>query len=161
MRFAAPILILLGSSVFVSDGVGGTFSAGQIEAFEKTIRPLLVERCMDCHGAHKHENGLRLDSREAILRGSDYGKVVVEGNPGASKLVQAVKGLAGVEKMPKKGAVMEFTHYKNMIERPFVVVFDCDVSKTLAVTFVASSPSISTIYELKGIEKDKPFYKWK
>ena len=42
-----------------------------------------------------------------------------------------------------------------------VVVFDCDVSKTLAVTFVASSPSISTIYELKGIEKDKPFYKWK
>ena len=106
MRFAAPILILLGSSVFVSDGVGGTFSAGQIEAFEKTIRPLLVERCMDCHGAHKHENGLRLDSREAILRGSDYGKVVVEGNPGASKLVQAVKGLAGVEKMPKKGAAL-------------------------------------------------------
>ena len=61
---------------------------------------------MDCHGAHKHENGLRLDSREAILRGSDYGKVVVEGNPGASKLIQAVKGLAGVEKMPKKGAAL-------------------------------------------------------
>ncbi len=79
------------------------FTPAQIESFEKTIRPLLVERCHDCHGAHKHENGLRLDSRAAILRGSDYGKVVEAGNPQASKLIHAVRGAAGVEKMPKKG----------------------------------------------------------
>lgn len=79
------------------------FTPAQIEVFETSIRPLLVERCTDCHGAHKHENGLRLDSRAAILRGSDYGKVVEPGNPGASKLMHAVRGQPGVEKMPKKG----------------------------------------------------------
>lgn len=80
------------------------FTPAQIESFEKTIRPLLVERCADCHGAHKHENGLRLDSRAAILRGSDYSKVVEPGNARASKLIQAVRGAEGVERMPKKGA---------------------------------------------------------
>ena len=79
------------------------FTPAQIESFEKTIRPLLVERCTDCHGAHKHENGLRLDSRAAILRGSDYGKVVEAGKPQASKLIHAVRGTNGVEPMPKKG----------------------------------------------------------
>jgi len=85
---------------------GEVFAPEQIEAFEKQVRPLLVERCYDCHGAHRHENGLRLDSRAAILRGSDYGKVVEVGNPAASKLIQAVRGAAGVEKMPKKGAAL-------------------------------------------------------
>ncbi|MBL9133426.1 MAG: PSD1 domain-containing protein, partial [Verrucomicrobiaceae bacterium] len=59
--------------------------------------------CYDCHGAHKHQNGLRLDSRDAVIRGSDYGKVVEPGNPSASKLIKAVKHTAGVEAMPKRG----------------------------------------------------------
>jgi hypothetical protein len=104
MRRVVPFLLLLLSSGLVPDVRGASFSAGQIESFEKTVRPLLVERCFDCHGAHKHENGLRLDSREGILRGSDYGPVVVVENPAGSRLIHAVKGAAGVEKMPKKGA---------------------------------------------------------
>ena len=79
------------------------FPPDQIEFFEKEVRPVLAERCYECHGAHKHQNGLRLDSRAAVLRGSDYGKVVEPGNPSASKLIKAVKHTAGVEAMPKKG----------------------------------------------------------
>ncbi len=93
--------------VSLTQGAGAdVFAPEQIEAFEKQIRPLLVERCYDCHGAHRHENGLRLDSRDAVLRGSDYGKVVEPGNPGASKLIHAVRGAGGAEKMPKKGAAL-------------------------------------------------------
>lgn len=106
MRFYLSLPVCVVSSLLITEGKGESFSPEQIESFEKTIRPLLVERCYDCHGAHKHENGLRLDSREAILRGSDYGKVVEPGNPAASKLIKAVKGEAGVEKMPKKGAAL-------------------------------------------------------
>ena len=106
MRLPPSISVFALSSVLVLEARSESFSPEQIESFEKTIRPLLVERCYDCHGAHKHENGLRLDSREAILRGSDYGKVVLPGNPAGSKLIKAVKGEARVEKMPKKGSAL-------------------------------------------------------
>lgn len=98
-----PVLFVAGLGF---EARGEVFAPEQIESFEKLVRPLLVERCYDCHGAHRHENGLRLDSRAAILRGSDYGKVVEVGNAAGSKLIQAVRGLAGVEKMPKKGAAL-------------------------------------------------------
>lgn len=101
-------VLALGSIVGMAlPAAGETFPAEQIEFFEKNVRPLLTERCHDCHGAHKHENGLRLDSRDALLKGSDYGKVVEPGNPAASKLIRAVKRVPGLEPMPKKGDALK------------------------------------------------------
>lgn len=103
-RFQFPFLVLGGFAVACSSAsAADTFPPDQIEFFEKSVRPVLAERCYDCHGAHKHQNGLRLDSRAAVVRGSDYGKVVEPGNPSASKLIKAVNHAAGVEAMPKKG----------------------------------------------------------
>ena len=95
--------ILLGGSLAVAASAADRFPAEQIEFFEKQIRPVLAENCYNCHGGHRHENGLRVDLRSALLRGSDYGKVVEPGNPGASKLIQAIRHAPGVEAMPKKG----------------------------------------------------------
>lgn len=103
-RFQFPCLVLGGLAVASSCAFAAeTFPPEQIEFFEKNIRPVLAERCYDCHSAHKHQNGLRLDSRAAVVRGSDYGKVVEPGNPSASKLIKAINHVAGVEAMPKKG----------------------------------------------------------
>lgn len=79
-----------------------SFPPEQIEFFEKEIRPVLAENCYDCHGGHKHENGLRVDLRSAFLKGSDYGAVVEPGKPDASKLIKAIRHAPGVEPMPKK-----------------------------------------------------------
>jgi len=38
------------------------------EFFENEIRPLLVEKCSRCHGAEKQSGGLRIDSKETLLR---------------------------------------------------------------------------------------------
>ncbi len=104
LRFQFPSLVLGGLAVACSfASAADTFPPDQIEFFEKNVRPVLAERCYECHGAHKHQNGLRLDSRAAVVRGSDYGKVVEPGNPSASKLIKAVNHAAGVEAMPKKG----------------------------------------------------------
>ena len=70
--------------------------------FEQHVRPVLVERCHSCHGAEKEEFGLRLDSRAAVLAGSDDGEVVVAGNPGESKLIQAIHYDGDIQ-MPPKG----------------------------------------------------------
>ena len=69
------------------------FSPTQIEAFEKNIRPLLIQHCYECHSvdSDKVKGGLLLDSREALLVGGDSGPAIVSGKPQASLLISAVK----------------------------------------------------------------------
>ncbi len=78
-------------------------TAQQIEFFETRVRPLLVESCFDCHTADE-KGGLRLDSRQAILKGGESGPAIVPGDPDASLLMKAVRHAAGVSKMPKIGS---------------------------------------------------------
>jgi hypothetical protein len=73
-----------------------------IEFFEKRVRPLLTDNCHSCHGPQRQKAGLRLDSREAFLKGSSSGAVVQPGHPDTSALVRAVR-YDGDIKMPPKG----------------------------------------------------------
>jgi hypothetical protein len=77
------------------------------EFFEARVRPVLAESCQKCHGPQKQSSGLRLDSREAILRGGDSGPVLVPGKPDDSLLIQAVAQTHGELKMPPKGKLTE------------------------------------------------------
>src|SRR5271163_4519692 len=58
--------------------------AAQEEFFEAKVRPLLTDNCLECHGADKHKGGLRLDVRDAMLKGGETGPAVVPGKPEAS-----------------------------------------------------------------------------
>ena len=64
-----------------------------VKYFETHVRPLLAERCYSCHSqkAKKREGGLRLDNRDAWLKGGDRGAAVVPGDSKASLLIQAVR----------------------------------------------------------------------
>ena len=66
------------------------FSSRQLDFFENRIRPLLVRHCIECHGPAKSENGLRLDSRSAILAGGDSGPAAIPGTPMRSLVIQSV-----------------------------------------------------------------------
>jgi hypothetical protein len=76
-------------------------TAEQIRFFETSVRPLLVERCFKCHGEKKQWGGLRLDSREALLRGGESGASVVPGKPDQSLLIRAIRQVDDDLKMPK------------------------------------------------------------
>ncbi len=89
-------------AVFPCQTAAGEFTPEQLHHFESKVRPLLAENCFSCHGPQKQNNGLRLDSRAAILRGSDYGLVAEAGNAAGSKLIKAINHAEGVEAMPKK-----------------------------------------------------------
>lgn len=69
------------------------FSPEQLEFFEKSIRPLLVEHCYSCHSgqAKRLEGGLRLDSRALILKGGDSGSSIQLKMPHDSLLLEAVR----------------------------------------------------------------------
>ena len=72
--------------------------------FERDVLPLLKDRCFQCHDAHKHPSGLRLDLKAGALRGGDSGKpAVVPGDSGKSELIRRVTTTNGDEAMPRMG----------------------------------------------------------
>src|SRR5438067_9585072 len=52
---------------------------------------VLEQRCTGCHGASLAQSGLRLNSREAALKGGTRGPSLVPGNAASSRLMQAVR----------------------------------------------------------------------
>ena len=96
----------------------GSPSAGQtepktdtrdIEFFETRIRPILHERCYDCHSARAKEirGGLRLDTRAGLLTGGDTGPVVIPGTPEDSSLIRAISYENVDIEMPPSGKLPE------------------------------------------------------
>src|SRR5205809_981410 len=59
------------------------------EFFEAKVRPVLSTNCYDCHTDQQY-GGLRLDSREALLKGGSSGPAIVPGDADKSLLIQAV-----------------------------------------------------------------------
>jgi cytochrome c553/plasmid stability protein len=92
--------------------VGSVLRAGQTPApatapqaldanlFETKIRPLLAANCFACHG-ESAMSGLRVDSREALLRGGETGPAIVPGDPEKSTLLKAVQHAEGFPRMPR------------------------------------------------------------
>jgi mono/diheme cytochrome c family protein len=78
----------------------------QDEFFETRVRPVIVNRCLDCHGSEKTKAGLRLDSRDAILKGAESGPVVHPGKPESSPLIAAIRYEGDVQ-MPPKGKLKD------------------------------------------------------
>lgn len=68
--------------------------------FESQVRPLLATYCYECHGPDEQEAGLRLDSAEAISKGSENGPILVSGKPDESALIHAVRHEGDVEMPP-------------------------------------------------------------
>ena len=88
-------------------GGGGRAPHGDTEFFEKSVRPVLVEKCWPCHGdGGRPKGGLRLTSRPAVLKGGAGGAVVIAGEPAASPLIAAIR-YEHEHKMPPKGKLKD------------------------------------------------------
>ena len=58
--------------------------------FAKDIKPILEQQCIKCHGAEKQKGKLRLDSREAALKGGKGGPAFVAGDAAKSDFFHRV-----------------------------------------------------------------------
>jgi hypothetical protein len=76
-----------------------------VEFFEKHIRPILAERCYECHStqARKVRGKLLLDSQPGVAKGGAGGAAVVPGDVEASRLIQAIRWTDSDFAMPPKG----------------------------------------------------------
>ncbi|WP_197442894.1 PSD1 and planctomycete cytochrome C domain-containing protein [Lignipirellula cremea] len=77
-----------------------SFSEEQIVFFETSIRPLLAQHCMNCHGTDKANGNLAFLARQDLLQGGTLGPAIVPGQPDESLLIAAVRQ-TGKLRMPK------------------------------------------------------------
>ncbi|MCP4189206.1 MAG: DUF1553 domain-containing protein [Planctomycetaceae bacterium] len=78
-----------------------TASADDSEFFESRIRPLLATHCWDCHSVDNAESDLRLDDRDAMIRGGTRGAAIDPGKPETSLLVHAIRHSERLQMPPK------------------------------------------------------------
>ena len=104
MRLSFVILLLTVTSTAWAEepAVNKPQAEATVEFFEKRIRPLLAQRCWDCHGADLAESDLRLDTRVDMLEGGSRGAAVVPGQPDKSLLIRAVNHADTLAMPPKE-----------------------------------------------------------
>src|SRR5438067_11572423 len=91
--FATAVAILLGSGAWsglsclalsppaAAGEPGGKLNPATVDFFETKVRPVLANHCWQCHGPDKQKASLRLDTREALLKGGETGPAIVTGKP--------------------------------------------------------------------------------
>jgi len=70
--------------------------------YARDVRPLFEASCLECHGERRQRAGLRLDTLDGVLAGSDEGPVVIPGNSKESILARAVARVDERTAMPPR-----------------------------------------------------------
>lgn len=99
-------LVIIFSTIALSQAVGAeTTSPAKLSEqerfFENSVRPLLVQKCLDCHsGDDSDESSLAIASRENLLKGADFGPSILPGRSQDSVLIRAIKWTHKELRMP-------------------------------------------------------------
>lgn len=89
-QFNRALAFLIVGAGISSLGVGQAAPAQVV--FEKDVRPILREHCLDCHGAEAEvKGGLDLRLQRFMVRGGKHGPAIAPGDPENSLLLQRVR----------------------------------------------------------------------
>ena len=88
--------------------------------FAKDLKPIFEKSCFKCHGPEKAKGDLRVDSLEALLKGSEHGKVAVAGKLDKSPLLWSVARLDEDSAMPPEGKADPLTKEQVSLVRAWI-----------------------------------------
>jgi hypothetical protein len=100
--FGALLSPAIGADKRTELSAATTITPAEATFFETNIRPVLIERCFECHSGDEPESGLNLDSRAGMLRGGELGGALIPGDPARSLLVSAIRHDEFVKMPPKE-----------------------------------------------------------
>lgn len=88
--------------------------------FARDIQPVLIEKCLSCHGPDLQESGLRVDLRKTLLKGGDSEiPAIIPKQSGKSLLMERVTAQEPENLMPPEGKPLteaEITLFKRWID---------------------------------------------
>ena len=93
----------LTSAVLLLAGCASESPPASMIDFHHEIAPIFKRHCLNCHGPHQQQAGLRLDSKPFALVGGLSGKKLLEGTPEESELLRRVTSEDPTIVMPKEG----------------------------------------------------------
>jgi hypothetical protein len=103
----APVLFAVLWVAIVAQAISAPADqAATPDFFETKVRPVLANNCYSCHTGTAM-GGLRLDSREAMLKGGGRGAAMVPGDPDKSLLITAIRQTDEKLKMPMGGKLKD------------------------------------------------------
>ena len=116
------VLILLSATVpatvTVQAQAPAPITPAQEKFFETSIRPVLSEQCYSCHSASDQRAGLRVDTREFLLKGGAHGPAINLQDPQKSLLLQVIAYTGKVQMPPagklKSAQLAAFTEWVKM-----------------------------------------------
>ena len=97
-RVVVAVIVLLSASQHAA------VAADVHDFFEQRIRPMLLEKCIECHGPTKQENGVRLDRRDDVLQGRAGESLLINlAAPNESRLLKVLHYAEDDTQMPPSG----------------------------------------------------------
>jgi len=99
MKKTLPLLAIA-AGAFVAP-VGHVSAQSSAEFFEARVRPVLAEKCAECHSERRRRGGLRVSSLEDLLAGGQSGPAIVPGDPDNSLLIRVVRHQVEDLEMPQ------------------------------------------------------------
>ncbi len=95
------LLFIFAVSEWLDAGRGASAQGGV--DFKREIEPIFKSACVDCHGASRAMGQLRLDSKQAAMKGGISGPVIIPGKSRESRLMARILGEGGESRMPMGG----------------------------------------------------------
>ncbi len=116
---------LIAAALTSLSGIGAADDKAENERyFQDKVQPILVAKCVSCHGAKVQKSGYRLDVREIAFSGGDLGEApIVPGNSSKSLLMRYVSDESADVVMPPQDSniarltVDEVDVLRNWIDR--------------------------------------------
>jgi mono/diheme cytochrome c family protein len=108
-----------------------------IEIFQKQVKGILVENCVNCHGGEKVKGELNMVTRDGLLKGGTDGVMVVPFKASESRLLRLVRHLEEPNMPDKKPKLQE------------------DSIAALAAWIDAGAPYEGSLIDGKVLAKDK------
>ncbi|MBU6239994.1 MAG: DUF1549 domain-containing protein, partial [Planctomycetes bacterium] len=89
--------------------------------FETNVRPVLIEKCWECHGPTKQWASLRLDNQEFLDRGSESGPIIDPRELTASTLLARIESMDPDVRMPPPDSMHSLSPHEKESLRQWVL----------------------------------------
>lgn len=86
------------------------------EFFESRVRPVLAQKCAECHSESRRRGGLRVSTLADLLAGGRSGPAIVPGDPDNSLLVQVVRHEIADMEMPQDAPALSAQEISALVQ---------------------------------------------